>query len=265
LDPAVYLNAVLPLWLLGLVLIGGGTVAGAAGLYLVRRRFKNPPFEGNDVAGFIYTNLGVVYAVLLAFIVIVVWQGFTDAERNAAEESAIIIALYRDTAIYPEPQRQLLREKLRAYTAAVAQDEWETMSRGQASLKARAALAELWQAYLGQKPSTLADSVLYTEASRRINDMSTRRTQRILSSSSSLSPILWFMLGAGGAVMIGSTYLFASRSVLSHAVMSGLLAGLVAASLLVIIALDHPFTGDFRVSSESFDHALAVFENRDAE
>jgi hypothetical protein len=261
----VFLNAILPLWLLAVLLIGGGTVVGAAGLYLVRWRFKSPPFEGNDVAGFIYTNLGVVYAVLLAFIVIIVWQGFTDAERNAAEESAIIIALYRDTAIYPEPRRDLLRQKLRAYTAAVAEDEWQTMSNGQASLKARAALGELWQAYLGERPNTLADSVLYTEASRRLNDMSTKRTARILSSSSGLSPILWLMLGAGGVVMVGSTYLFATRSLVMHAIMAGLLSGLVGASLLVIVALDHPFTGDVRVSSESFDHALAVFENRDAQ
>jgi len=261
----VFLLTALPLWLLGVLLIGGGAAAGAAGLYLVRRGFKNPPFEGNDVAGFIYTNLGVVYAVLLAFIVIVVWQSFTDAERNAAEESAIIIALYRDTAVYPEPQRQLLRDKLRAYTAAVVDDEWRTMAEGKASLKARGALSELWQAYLGRQPSTLGEGVLYTEASRRLNDMSMRRTLRILSSSSGLSPILWMMLAAGGAVMIGSSYLFATRSLVSHAIYCGLLAGLVAASLLVILALDHPFTGDVRVSSESFDHALAVFENRDAE
>lgn len=92
-----------------------------------------------------------------------------------------------------------------------------------------------------------------------------RRTLRILSSSSGLSPILWLMLAAGGAVMIGSSYLFATRSLVSHAIYCGLLAGLVAASLLVILALDHPFTGDGRVSSESFDHALAVFDNRDAQ
>ena len=261
----MFLLTAVPLWVLGVLLIGGGALAGAAGLYLVRRWFKNPPFEANDVAGFIYTNLGVVYAVLLAFIVIVVWQAFTEAERNAAEESAILIALYRDTAVYPEPQRQLLRGKLRAYTAVVVEDEWRTMAQGQASLKARAALGELWSAYLGHPPDTLAEAVLYTEASRRLNDMSTQRTLRILAAGSGLSPILWLMLAAGGAVMIGSSYLFASRSLVSHALFCGLLAGLVAASLLVILALDHPFTGDVRVSPESFTHALDVFENRAAQ
>ena len=33
----------------------------------------------NDVAGFIYAVIGVIYAVLLAFVVIVEWEMFRDA------------------------------------------------------------------------------------------------------------------------------------------------------------------------------------------
>ncbi len=34
----------------------------------------------NEIAGFKYAVLGVLYAVLLAFAIIVVWQKFSDAE-----------------------------------------------------------------------------------------------------------------------------------------------------------------------------------------
>jgi hypothetical protein len=37
----------------------------------------------NDVAGFIYAVLGVVYAVLLALVVIAVWEEF-DAAKDTA-------------------------------------------------------------------------------------------------------------------------------------------------------------------------------------
>ena len=48
------------------------------GLLLVQRLV--PPRlrrEHNDVAGFIYAVLGVAYAVLLAFVVIVTWETFS--------------------------------------------------------------------------------------------------------------------------------------------------------------------------------------------
>ena len=50
-------------------------LVAVAGLLFVQRlvpsRLRQ---EHNDVAGFIYAVLGVAYAVLLAFVVIVVWE-----------------------------------------------------------------------------------------------------------------------------------------------------------------------------------------------
>jgi Protein of unknown function (DUF4239) len=256
----------LPVWLASLLVVSGSVIVAILGLVLFRRYVKLSWMEGhNDVAGFIYAQLGVVYAVLMAFIVIVVWQRFDEADQTAAQEAAILIALYRDTAVYPAAERDILRERIRVYTTTVAQDEWETMRRGQASLRARKALADLWQAYLGQPPQTIAAASQYGEASRRLNDMSTKRTVRILTSSSGLPFVLWYVLVGGGVVVVAFTYLFGMRSLAAHAAMTGVLAGLTASVLLVTFLLDHPFAGEIRVTSESFDHALAVFENRDAE
>jgi hypothetical protein len=256
----------LPVWAASLLVVGSSVIVAVLGLVLFRRCVKLAWLEGhNDVAGFIYAQLGVVYAVLMAFIVIVVWQRFDDADQTAAQESAILIALYRDTAVYAPAERDLLRERIRVYTQTVAEDEWETMRRGQASLKARKALGELWQAYLGQPPQTIAAAAQYGEASRRLNDMSTKRTIRILTSSSGLPAVLWLVLVGGGIVVVGFTYMFAMRSLAAHAAMTGVLAGLTASVLLVTFLLDHPFAGEIRVTNESFQHSLAVFENRDAE
>src|SRR5262245_54322036 len=125
----------LPVWFASLLIVGSSVVVAMAGLLLARRYLKFDWMEGhNDVAGFIYAQLGVVYAVLMAFIVIVGWQRFDNADTNAAEEASILIALYRDTAVYAPAQRDLLRQRIHDYTVAVSVDEWETMRRGQASL-----------------------------------------------------------------------------------------------------------------------------------
>jgi hypothetical protein len=44
--------------------------------------------EHNDVAGFIIAVVGVIYAVLLAFVVIVSWEKLTSAEAIIGEEAS---------------------------------------------------------------------------------------------------------------------------------------------------------------------------------
>ena len=61
-----------PVWLLGVLLIVG-MPAAAVGAQLGIRRTWPHLLEGehNDVAGFIIAVVGVIYAVLLAFVVII--------------------------------------------------------------------------------------------------------------------------------------------------------------------------------------------------
>ena len=44
--------------------------------------------EHNDVAGFIIAVVGVIYAVLLAFVVIVSWENFSQAESTVGRRRA---------------------------------------------------------------------------------------------------------------------------------------------------------------------------------
>jgi hypothetical protein len=55
-------------------------LVAVVGLLVVQRLVPSDRREGqNDVAGFFYAVLGVAYAVLLAFVVIAVWQDYETA------------------------------------------------------------------------------------------------------------------------------------------------------------------------------------------
>jgi hypothetical protein len=49
--------------------------------------------SNNEVAGFKFATVGVLYAVLLAFAVIVVWEKFSAAEDHVALEAAAAATL----------------------------------------------------------------------------------------------------------------------------------------------------------------------------
>jgi len=62
---------------------------------IVRRLIGHTvPKLHNDISGFVFANLGVIYGVILAFVVIDVWEDYRDAEAITEQESTEAFALY---------------------------------------------------------------------------------------------------------------------------------------------------------------------------
>ena len=75
-----------PAWLNLLVIVGGSMLVATVVTLLIRWKVRKPSGEShNEVAGFIFATVGVLDAVLLAFIVFALWEGFGTAERAAAQ------------------------------------------------------------------------------------------------------------------------------------------------------------------------------------
>ena len=67
----------LPAWFLFILMVGVPVgLAWVATLLVHGRTTAVMDEKHNEVAGFIFATVGVVYAVLLAFVVIVVWEQF---------------------------------------------------------------------------------------------------------------------------------------------------------------------------------------------
>jgi hypothetical protein len=68
--------------------IGGICLLSLGGLELVQRLVPaDTRQQHNDVAGFIYAALGVIYAVLLALVVIAVWEEYEAADATVEQEA----------------------------------------------------------------------------------------------------------------------------------------------------------------------------------
>src|ERR1700710_1459818 len=85
-----------PLWLTALILVGLTTLIVMIGPVAVRKRVSLDRLRtNNEVAGFKFATVGVLYAVLLAFAIIVVWEKFSDAESNVSQEASAAATIYR--------------------------------------------------------------------------------------------------------------------------------------------------------------------------
>src|SRR5262245_3552870 len=75
-------GAVTPTLLAGVLIVGGSTLAGVGGLFAVVRWLPSARgYRDNDVKGVFFGAVAVLYAVLLAFVVVTVWSDFADAGK----------------------------------------------------------------------------------------------------------------------------------------------------------------------------------------
>src|SRR3977135_941891 len=92
--------------LLAILIVISSILLAVAGVYLVRWRVPYSTLkENNEVEGFLYSMCGVVYAVLLAFVVIAVWEQYSDTENIIQQEAGLVSNLLRDAQAFPDSLR----------------------------------------------------------------------------------------------------------------------------------------------------------------
>jgi hypothetical protein len=239
-------------------IVAAGALASIGGLWLVRHLVPMAVLvANNEVAGNYLQTLGTIYAVLLAFVVFIVWTQFNDARNAVAVEANEISDLYRTVDGFADPARGSVHSCLSAYVAHVAAAEWPEMSAGAAIPRASPKLDALWAALEVLEPKTPREEILLAEALARFNDLSDRRTHRLFCSQLRLPPTMWLLLHLGAFLTVASMAFFGLPSFASHALMTSALSGLIGFMLYVILDLDNPFWGSWCIPAEQFRDAIA--------
>jgi hypothetical protein len=253
----------LPIWLTGILFIV--VLPGLAiGVQLAIRRQWPVLAEGehNDVAGFIIAVVGVIYAVLLAFVVIVSWENFSQAESTVGQEASALRSIYRESQAFPPDVRARIHADVLEYASAAIEEEWPAMAAGQpGSPKVNEVLDEMSQS-LAQLPATTPVQQEYIGAEAdRFNQLVGFRSQRLDYVESGVPGVLWIALSVGAIVTIGFAMIFGLRSTALHLIMTGSLSAVIGVLLFVSIAIDHPFSGGVSVRPTPLERVISDFQN----
>lgn len=229
---------------LGVLVVGVSLAVALGGFLLVQRTVeRNELRSQHDVAGFLFAVVGVIYAVLLAFMVVIQWESFTGAEQDANAEAAAVGGLYRDAVALGAAGRPL-RRAVAAYAHGVAYVEWPYMAVNQREdPRLDVPRNRIWKALRELKAEGAAASHLVQQALDDASTAADARRARVRDSGRTLPPTLWTVLIVGGILTIAFCYFFGLQSFRAQAAMIAILAGLIGLSLLVILTLDLPFTG----------------------
>ena len=247
-------------WYAGLLFVCLAIVLAIVGIRLVRRKFSPELLQRhNDVAGPIHATLGVVYAVLLAFVVVTVWEDFKEAETAVTDEAAQLFALYRDVGGLPDSIQKDFRTSITAYITSVVEHEWPQMARNNVQTEVRhypPYYTQLWQDLHIYVPANKTEEIWFHTLVEKMDKLENARLRRMLSAESKVPTTMWVLLIFGGIITILFACLFGADNAKLHTFMVTALAAAIAFTLFTIAAIDHPFIGVVRVEPEAFEHLL---------
>jgi hypothetical protein len=245
---------------LGLTVVASMLVA-IAGLYVVQTLVPLAVLRANnEVAGNYLQTLGTIYAVLLAFVVFVVWTQYNEAAKFVEREADELADVIRYAGTCPAAIRTRILDSARAFVREQIEVEWLSMARGKCSPRADQLLDAFWRALAEQELGTTREEILFAEAVSRFNELCDARTDLLQSSRTRLPPIMWILLLTGALSTVASMYLFGLGDFASLALMTASLAGCVSFVLFLIHDLDNPFTGDWRVTPEPIRLVLELLD-----
>ena len=232
------------------------------GILIVRNTINRKSLkENHDVAGFVFTNLGVLYAVLLGFTVVNVQQRFDKIKDVAEQEAGYLSALYRDSEVFSEKNRHEIRESIKTYCFSALNEEWASMAHGESHPNTEKAFKNILKAYYKVEIANRKQEVWYSESVSKLNELMSARLARILGSRESLGSEMWTLLILGAVVMVAFIWFFSIESLTSHILMASVLAVSTAFLIFLIYSLDTAYSGNVSIPPEALQRALDNFNS----
>ncbi len=245
--------------------IGLCVLYAAAGVIIVRKLMQGKVREGhNDVIAPMFVTAGVIYAVLLGFLVVAVWESFDAAKANVQDEATTLTTLYRLTAGMRHPEeRAEMRTAIRKYTNDVIDGEWVSLAAsGTPSPLTRQSMGRIYTAF-SHMPVSESGSMVNGSFLRALSRIIDDRNLRVVQAGEALPSVLWLGLWIGGAIVVGMTFLLYMEAIWPHVVMSGILAVLIGTLLFVTIVFDRPFGGPLALESGPFEYTINLYDSVD--
>ena len=220
----------------------------------VQRRLRSELLRRhNDVAGFLFSAVGVLYAVVLGFVVVVVWQKYDGAVSNVENEVNAVADLYHIVDGFPAPLRAQVRSALYDYAQTVVRIEWPAMERDQEVPMTGSAKLERLSYLIGTfSPANFrefAAAQASIAAEERLYDA---RRARLIEAVPAVPAVLWFALVIGALAMVAFCFIFGVENRPAQLMMTGILVGLIGILFVVILEFSTPFSGSVRISDDGW-------------
>jgi hypothetical protein len=195
--------------------------------------------------------LGTIFALLVAFVAVQVWNDFDKAKLAVATEASALRAVDVFAETLPDEQRTQLRALVKQHIEEAVNREWPAMAHERLTLASLSThLVEAQRLTVLMKPQDESQRTAQREIVAALNRASDARRQRIIISQSEVGPVKWAAILLMGLCALIAIAIVHSDNRLTCAIAVALFATGLALSSLLIAAYSRPFTGEISVKPE---------------
>ena len=236
--------------------VGAGVLAAIL-VWLTRRCVQIEVLRRHhEVGGAVFLQLGVVFAVLLAFVFSEVWSEYNSAASAMDKECGALNGVIMLSSALPPPMRQQMKTLLGVYTNDVVATEFPAMHQRHGSEAAEAAFQALWTAAAGLPVEQARDTVIRDSIVSLLATAHQNRDIRLFEMTRSLPALMWLLLLSFVVVLVGFLLFFGVEYIISQMVFTGAFAASLAFILIIVQLLDFPYAGVLRLPSTDFQETV---------
>lgn len=249
--------------LLGLVCIFTTVVIAVGGLLAVRRWIQATDLKvHHDVTDPLSQVVGMMFAVLIGFMVSDAMQRFEEARATVQQEAASLADIFNLAGGLPDATKNQLRSTCVTYAEQIVNSEWPLLSQKKISVPTIRTYRTLWQQCISFRPGDQAESNIQQVLLGALTDMSDARRLRIEALHNGLPLALWWVLLAGGLATIIFTYFFGIKNTKLQVVMTAIVTLVICLNIFLLASFDDPFVGDVMIHPTAFEADLMMFKTQ---
>lgn len=251
---------------LGLTLPLAGVIAAAIAVaaHLIFRRFVPAEHlkEHHDVTAALFSVIGVLYSVVLAFLVGAVWTSFDADQQTADQEARFATNAYALATGLPEPQGSRLRAAIAQYAIEVRDVEWPMMRDGRTDLRARAYLTGALRIALSIVPpvsstgQALRVQSIVNEMLVDLRSLGDRRVERMREMRGRLPAAIFESLILGAIAVMAFVFMFGIDRVVSQMALTAIFAFTIGLFFGLIVDLNSPYSGPITISPDAWNSVI---------
>jgi hypothetical protein len=245
----------LPDWAIGLIFVGGSLIVVLVGFVLVSRLLPSWRAERSaQVLGGVAAMVMTMFAVLLAFVIVNLYNSYTSAVNNVAAEATSLAELVEDTDNFPAVARRRIERAVAQYVVEVREREFAALRNGTGDdPPAQQLLANIHNAVQSYSPVTTAQQTSYNAVTDQLHTVVSERESRLDAAETSIPKPLLYLLILLAVLTIAVTLLIVTHNRAVDVAIIVIVVIVISSGLLTAEILQYPFSGSIAVSSKPFN------------
>jgi len=231
--------------------VGAATIAARHALDVDIRK------QHHEVGNPVYLQIGVVFAVLLAFVFSEVWSEYNVAAQAINGECGALHGAAILAHDLPDQQGQGIERAIVNYTQTVISKEWPALAHRDASPDAINAFETVVAAAAHVNITRPSDAAAQSQMLALLAQAHAFRETRSFQASRGLPIVIWLVLSLYALILVVFVLFAGVDSVAGHLLFTVSFAVSVALVLILVRMLDYPFEGALALSNADFVATLA--------